>query len=75
MDDAFASNCGPGIGTESHGTQQVRAPAGPVGRRGVEGLVGDDPPFHTPVFILTHHPRATIEMTGGLLAIIESRVL
>ncbi|HEX9546498.1 MAG TPA: dihydrofolate reductase family protein, partial [Acidimicrobiales bacterium] len=24
-----------------------------------------DPPFHTPVFILTHHPRPTIEMKGG----------
>jgi dihydrofolate reductase len=23
----------------------------------VEGLVGRQPPFHTPVFVLTHHPR------------------
>ena len=29
------------------------------------GWWGDDPPFHTPVFILTHHPRPTIEMKGG----------
>ena len=25
---------------------------------------GDDPVFHTPVFVLTHHPRPTIEMKG-----------
>ena len=30
-----------------------------------EGWWGDDPPFHTPVFILTHHPRPTIRLKGG----------
>ena len=29
------------------------------------GWWGDDPPFHTPVFVLTHHPRPSIEMEGG----------
>jgi dihydrofolate reductase len=29
------------------------------------GWWGDDPPFHTPVFVLTHHPRAPLEMQGG----------
>jgi dihydrofolate reductase len=29
------------------------------------GWWGDDPPFHSPVFVLTHHPRASIEMAGG----------
>jgi dihydrofolate reductase len=29
------------------------------------GWWGEDPPFHTPVFVLTHHPRASIEMAGG----------
>jgi dihydrofolate reductase len=29
------------------------------------GWWGDDPPFHTPVFVLTHHPRAPLEMEGG----------
>jgi dihydrofolate reductase len=31
----------------------------------VEGLVGANPPFHTPVFVLTHHRRSSIEMEGG----------
>ncbi len=29
------------------------------------GWWGDEPPFHTPVFVLTHHPRPSIEMAGG----------
>jgi dihydrofolate reductase len=29
------------------------------------GWWGDDPPFHTPVFVLTNHPRPPIIMKGG----------
>jgi dihydrofolate reductase len=29
------------------------------------GWWGDDPPYHAPVFVLTHHQRASIEMAGG----------
>src|SRR3954468_6561061 len=29
------------------------------------GWWGDDPPYHAPVFVLTHHPRAALEMQGG----------
>ena len=32
---------------------------------GWKGWWGDDPPYHTPVFVLTHHARAPIEMKGG----------
>jgi dihydrofolate reductase len=31
----------------------------------VAGLVGDTPPFHTPVVVLTHHPRPQLTMKGG----------
>ena len=30
-----------------------------------KGWWGDNPPYHAPTFILTHHPRAAIEMQGG----------
>src|SRR5207244_2188415 len=30
-----------------------------------DGWWGDDPPFHLPVFVLTHHPRETVTMEGG----------
>jgi dihydrofolate reductase len=29
------------------------------------GWWGEDPPYHVPVFVLTHHPRGPIEMQGG----------
>ena len=30
-----------------------------------KGWWGDEPPYHVPVFVLTHHPRAPLEMKGG----------
>jgi dihydrofolate reductase len=30
-----------------------------------KGWWGDEPPYHTPVFVLTHHPRAPLAMKGG----------
>jgi dihydrofolate reductase len=30
-----------------------------------KGWWGDDPPYHSQVFVLTHHPRASIQMHGG----------
>ena len=30
-----------------------------------QGWWGDNPPYHTPVFVLTHHPREPITMAGG----------
>jgi dihydrofolate reductase len=38
---------------------------GPWGEDPWNGWWGDEPPFHCPVFILTHHPRDTQEMKGG----------
>jgi dihydrofolate reductase len=29
------------------------------------GWWGEDPPFHAPVFVLTHHPREPLQMQGG----------
>jgi dihydrofolate reductase len=30
-----------------------------------DGWWGDDPPFHAPVFVVTHHPREPVEKQGG----------
>ena len=30
-----------------------------------KGWWGDEPPYHVPVFVLTHHPRAPVPMAGG----------
>jgi dihydrofolate reductase len=31
------------------------------------GWWGDDPPYHAPVFVLTHYPRPAVEMEGGTI--------
>jgi dihydrofolate reductase len=38
---------------------------GPWGDDPWRGWWGEDPPFHNPVFVLTHHPREPLEMEGG----------
>ena len=32
---------------------------------GWRGWWGEDPPYHAPVFVLTHHPREALRMSGG----------
>jgi dihydrofolate reductase len=38
---------------------------GPWGDSQWNGWWGEDPPFHVPVFVLTHHPREPLEMEGN----------
>lgn len=69
IDEAFASNWNAGIGVEIMGRNKFSASRGPWPSVGTvdewRGWWGDNPPFHTPVFVLTHHPRPSIEMDGG----------
>lgn len=65
VDDAFASNWDRGIGAEIMGRNKFGPQRGPWVDEEWKGWWGDNPPFHTPVFVLTHHPRASIEMQGG----------
>src|SRR5262245_27824196 len=64
VDDVFLQRFDRGIGVEIMG-------AGKWGHPGWEddpdwkGAWGPNPPFHTPVFVLTHHTRPSIEMEGG----------
>ena len=53
-----------GIGAEIMGRRKFHVGSGPL-PEDWEGFWGDDPPFHTPVFVLTHHPRGSLEMAGG----------
>src|SRR5260370_36213917 len=39
--------------------------AWPEGPDEWKGWWGDEPPYHTPVFVLTHYPRAALKMAGG----------
>ena len=64
VDHAFAAQHGPGIGAEIMGAGKFGPPGwhdDPEWR----GWWGPNPPFHTPTFVLTHHPRPSLEMEGG----------
>jgi dihydrofolate reductase len=65
VDDAFASNWGPGIGAEIMGRNKFGPQRGPWLDEEWKGWWGDEPPFRTPTFVLTHHTRPSIEMKGG----------
>ena len=65
IDEAFASNWGPGIGAEIMGRNKFGPQRGPWADEEWKGWWGDNPVFHTPVFVLTHHARPPIEMDGG----------
>jgi dihydrofolate reductase len=65
VDESFANNWGVGIGAEIMGRNKFGPQRGPWADDEWKGWWGEDPPFHTPVFILTHHPRPPIEMAGG----------
>ena len=65
MDDAFASAWGPGIGAEIMGRGKFGPQHGPWADEEWNGWWGDTPPFGTPVFVLTHHPRPPVQMKGG----------
>jgi dihydrofolate reductase len=69
VDDAFAELHFVGIGAEIMGRRKFGPQTGPWTDVGTEdewrGWWGPNPPFHTPVFVLTHHPRPSIEMEGG----------
>ena len=64
IDNAFTRQFDPGIGAEIMGANKF-GPPGWHEDTEWKGWWGDNPPFHTPTFILTHHPRSSIEMEGG----------
>jgi len=64
IDDALLRLFNAGIGAEIMGAGKF-GPPGWQQDPEYNGPWGPNPPFHTPVFILTHHPRPSIEMEGG----------
>jgi len=64
IDDAFLQLFTPGIGAEIMGAGKFGWPGWHEDPEW-KGAWGPNPPFHTPTFILTHHPRPSIEMEGG----------
>lgn len=53
------------IGATVMGRNMFGGGPGPWGEVPWDGWWGDDPPFHHPVFVLTHHAREPLEKEGG----------
>jgi dihydrofolate reductase len=53
------------IGATVMGRNMFGGGPGPWGEDPWQGWWGEDPPFHTPVFVLTHHPREPLAKDGG----------
>jgi dihydrofolate reductase len=53
------------IGATIMGRNMFGPVRGPWPDASWRGWWGEDPPYHHPVFVLTHHPRASLEMQGG----------
>ncbi len=65
LDDDAAARGFENIGAYILGRNMFGPVRGPWLDESWKGWWGDEPPYHTPVFVLTHHPRAPLKMTGG----------
>ncbi len=65
IDDDFVARCFHNVGAWIMGRNRFGPVRGPWPDNAWKGWWGDNPPFHTPVFVITNHPRASIDMGGG----------
>jgi dihydrofolate reductase len=62
LDDYFTCDFSRNIGAEIMGRNKFGPQRGPWDDHDWQGWWGDTPPFHTPVFVLTHHPRPSFTL-------------
>jgi dihydrofolate reductase len=65
VDDEFAAKAMAGLGAWILGRNMFGPVRGPGPDDSWKGWWGDEPPYHVPVFVLTHHERAPLRMAGG----------
>jgi dihydrofolate reductase len=65
VNETFASQSMTGLGAWIMGRNMFGPVRGPWPDEDWRGWWGEDPPYHCPVFVLTHHERAPLEMAGG----------
>jgi len=64
-DEDFAAHSMAGLGAWIMGRNMFTLERGAWSDPSWKGWWGENPPYHTPVFVLTHHARAPIPMQGG----------
>lgn len=65
VDDEFATQAMSNLGAWILGRNMFGPIRGPWPDDNWKGWWGEEPPYHTPVFVLTHHPRPPLPMKGG----------
>jgi dihydrofolate reductase len=65
VDDAFLRRGDAGVGATVMGRHMFGPLRGPWPDEQWQGWWGEEPPYHHPVFVLTHHPRPALVMKGG----------
>ena len=65
LDDDFAARSMENLGAWILGRNMFGPVRGPWPDVSWRGWWGENPPYHVPVFVLTHHPRPPLEMEGG----------
>ena len=65
VDERYAERGFHDIGAWILGRHMFGPVRGPWPDESWRGWWGEEPPYHTPVFVLTHHPRAPLHMAGG----------
>jgi dihydrofolate reductase len=65
IDDDFAKRSFENVGAWIMGRNMFGPVRGPWSDESWRGWWGDNPPYHVPVFVLTHHARPPLEMDGG----------
>ena len=65
IDDTFAARGFTNVGAWILGRNMFGPVRGPWSEPAWNGWWGDNPLYHVPVYVLTHHPRPSLEMAGG----------
>ncbi|MBV8958381.1 MAG: dihydrofolate reductase family protein [Actinobacteria bacterium] len=73
LDDYFTRDFARNIGAEIMGRNKCGPQRGPWENLDWQGWWGDDPPFHTPVFVLTHHHRPSFTLSDTTFHFIDAK--
>ncbi len=72
LDDHFTRDFTRNIGAEIMGRNKFSPHRGPWRDDTWRGWWGDEPPFHTPVVVLTHHPRASFALSDTTFHFVDA---
>jgi dihydrofolate reductase len=72
LDDYFTRDMPRGIGAEIMGRNKFSPYRGPWEDHEWDGWWGAEPPFHTPIFVLTHHARPSLTLSDTTFHFVDA---